>query len=156
MLTIECPQCGKDHDWPDDWVGDRVDCPSCGKVFTLERPRRGRRDDDEEDERRVSSRRHYDDEDDDRGRRRSFRRDEDEDRRGRARDGSRKEITCPRCDYVGRPRLNKEMAENALLFIILGIFFLPLLILGVLMKDTWEVCPECGKKLRKVGGMTFG
>ena len=65
-------------------------------------------------------------------------------------------ITCPRCDYVGRPDLKKEMAENAMLFIILGIFFLPLLILGVLMKETWEVCPECRKKLRKVGGTTFG
>jgi len=151
MLTIACPDCRKDHDWPEDWVGDRVDCPSCGKVFTLERPRRSRRD--EEDDRDDRRDRYYDEDDRDR---RRIRRDDDDDDREYARDGSRKRITCPRCDYEGRPRLKKEMAENAVLFIVLGIFFIPLLIMGVLMKETWEVCPECDKKLRKVGGMTFG
>lgn len=154
MITIACPDCGKDHDWPDDWMGDRVDCPSCGKVFTLSRPRSRRRDDDDRDDRDDRfSRRRYDDEDD-RDRRRSIRRDDDRD--DYRRDGSRREITCSRCDYVGRPRVSKEMAENAVLFIVLGIFLWPLLIMGILMKDTWEVCPECGQKLRKVGGMTFG
>jgi hypothetical protein len=161
MLTIACPECRQDHDWPDDWLGDRVDCPSCGKVITLSRPRRDRRDDDREDDRdedrdRVSSRRNYDE--DDRDSRRSSRRRRDEDDRddGYARDGSRLEITCSRCDFHGRPHVRKEMAENAILFIVLGIFFIPLLILGVLMKQAWEVCPECGQKLRKVGGVTFG
>jgi len=106
----------------------------------------------------VSSRRNYDDDEGDRRPRRSRRRDDedDEDDRDYARDGSRVKITCPRCDYVGRPEVRKEMAENAWLFIIIGVFFLPLLILGVLMKEQWEACPECGKKIRKFGGMTFG
>src|SRR5438105_2460040 len=125
MLTMACPECRREHDWPDDWEGDRVDCPTCGKVITLSRPDRGRRryDDEEEDDRRVSSRRNYDDEEDRDSRR--IRRRRDDDVRS---DGRRREITCPRCDYVGRPDVTKEMAENAWLFIVLGIFFLPLII----------------------------
>jgi LITAF-like zinc ribbon domain len=164
MLTFACPECRHNHDWPDDWLGERVDCPECGKLITLSRPQRGRSDEDEP-ERRDPPRRHYDDPDDrgdrddrdDRDLRRSIKRRDYDDRDDEyARDGSRREITCPQCDYVGRPNVTKEMAENAWIFIVLGIFFLPLIILGVLMKDTWEVCPECRKRIRKVGGVTFG
>lgn len=138
MITFACPECRREHDWADDWAGDSVDCPACGELITLPRARRDDRDDDRyEDRDRDDRRRRFDDDD--------YRR-----------DGSRRKITCSRCDFTGRPEVVKEMAENAWLFIVLGIFFWPLLIFGLLMKDTWETCPDCGKRLRKVGSSTFG
>jgi hypothetical protein len=177
MLTIACPECQKRHDWPDDWLGERVNCPECNKLITLSRPERGRPWEDEKEEREPPrSRYRGDEEDPDREppRRRSRDDDEEDDRDRRVRrsvrrrddddeyddrfvtDRPRREITCPRCDYVGRPDVTQEMAENFWLFIVLGIFFWPLLILGILMKQKWEVCPDCRHKLRKLGGTTFG
>jgi hypothetical protein len=35
--------------------------------------------------------------------------------------------------------------------LILGIFFWPLIIVAFLVQEKWDVCPECGEKLRQTG-----
>src|SRR4051794_15216677 len=115
MLTFACPECRKHHDWPDDWLGERVDCPECGKLITLSRPEPKRREDDDRDDRREPRRRDYDEErpeprrrergydEDDRDVRRAIKRrdyDDDEYEDRFASDRPRREVTCPRCDYV--------------------------------------------------------
>ncbi len=142
MFTFACPSCRERSEWRDDWDGDRVDCPSCHEPMKLRRPRY-----DEDDDRLEIVRRRWDEDDereDDRPRSRRRRRDEYD------------EFTCFACDYRGRPRHVKEMAEMAWVLIVIGILFWPLLVLGILMRETWEVCPDCGRRGRKVGGTTFG
>jgi hypothetical protein len=41
------------------------------------------------------------------------------------------------------------------LFIILLLVFIPLCWLGFFLKDTWEICWDCGARVRKVDGPTF-
>jgi hypothetical protein len=41
------------------------------------------------------------------------------------------------------------------MFVILLLFFFPLCWLGIFMRETWEVCWECGHKVRKVEEMTL-
>lgn len=164
MLTFACPSCRQSADWPDDWRGETVDCPFCGKCLELTNPEPPRREygDDRDHDRR--GRRGRDGRDrDDRGRpdrlevvSRRDRDDEGYDRDDRDRSVRRREVRCPSCGCRDVPILSKEMAENAWLFIVLGILFWPLIIVGVLMKETWEVCPECRRKIKKVGSPTFG
>jgi hypothetical protein len=144
MLKCACPSCDHPSEWPDDWGGEKVDCPSCHRPMKLAHPRRGRDEDEDEgrDERLEVTRRRFRDEEDDRDYR--------DDRPGR-----RGRIVCMGCDYRGRPEILKVMSETAWVLIVIGLFFWPLIIVGALMRDTWEVCPECGRRIRKVGS-SFG
>lgn len=142
MMTFACPGCRENSEWPDDWVGERVDCPHCGARLELTAQRRRRRDEDEDRDRYSNRREERDDRDDFRIRR---------DDRPR-----RRAVTCPQCGCHDVPDEVKDMSEMSWVLIVIGIFFLPLLIIGILMKDTWEVCRECRKRLRKVAGPTLG
>jgi hypothetical protein len=35
-IDIACPHCGEQLEATDDMLGQSVDCPSCGQVFTIE------------------------------------------------------------------------------------------------------------------------
>jgi hypothetical protein len=108
------------------------------------------------------------DQDDDRPRR--VRDDDEDDRPRRARDEDDADVRpvvrrrrwdrtceCPNCGYVGEPFERKEMAQEGwIILVVLLIVFFPLFFLGLLMKQTYDVCAECGYKIRKVGGITFG
>jgi LITAF-like zinc ribbon domain len=149
MITFACPACRGNSDWPDDWLGERVDCPHCGARLELSARRRDDRDDriDRIDRREVVPRRR---------RERDHVRDDfvrDDYREDRPR---KREMTCPECGCQDVPDEVKDMSEISWVLIVIGIFFWPLLIIGILMKDTWEVCPECRKRLRKVAGPTLG
>jgi hypothetical protein len=126
------------------------------------RNERSDRDDDGEDDRR----RPFDEEDDEPRKRwnanhRSRSRDEDDtdDDDRLTRRSRRRSLTCdcPNCDREVSPYERKEIAVEG--WIVLGVLlfvFWPLCFIGLFMKSTFEVCPECGFKIRKVGSMTFG
>jgi hypothetical protein len=63
---------------------------------------------------------------------------------------------CPYCGSREQPELQKETASIGwILFVVLLLFFFPLCWLGIFMRETWEVCWECGRKVRKVGEATL-
>lgn len=89
----------------------------------------GRRDRDDDD----------DDDDDRPSRRRSNRDDDDRPARRRG---------CPFCGYDGAPRTQSNISGAGwAVFVILLLFFFPLCWIGLLMKDTYRVCGDCGAKL---------
>ncbi len=64
---------------------------------------------------------------------------------------------CPNCGAEDVPVERKEMAQEGLIVLIVLLFvFWPLFWIGLLMKQTFLICRECGFKIRKEGGMTFG
>jgi DNA-directed RNA polymerase subunit RPC12/RpoP len=120
-----------------------MDVPRPGKPTVL-----ADRDDD------LGNRRRRYGDDDDRPRRNS---DEDDNYVVRRRRKRGRTCECPNCGYEGVPYTRKEMAPEGLILLIVMLFvFFPLFFLGLLMKQEYELCEECGFKIRKVGGVTFG
>jgi predicted RNA-binding Zn-ribbon protein involved in translation (DUF1610 family) len=63
---------------------------------------------------------------------------------------------CPNCGSREKPELRVETAQVGwIIFVILLLFFFPLCWLGIFMRETWEVCWECGHKVRKVEEATL-
>ena len=115
------------------------------------RPAREERDADDEGEeppRRAKSRPRVDDDDEERPRRRSHRKADTR--------------YCRHCDRHVRPDYAMRMAQPAaiiclvvgvvLVFLLVGV---ALIVLGILMKQRVETCPDCGDELH-VGDITFG
>ena len=107
------------------------------------------RDDDDTPPRRGG----YDD--DDRPRRS---RDDDEDYRPiRRRRRRTRNAECPNCGCEGDAYERKEIAtEGWIVMVVLLFTFFPLFFLGLLMKQNYLICGECGYKIRKLDGVTFG
>jgi hypothetical protein len=74
--------------------------------------------------------------------------DEDYDRPRRRRRGNR---SCPQCGCSDYPRQMTKFGSTSTALVILGIIFWPLIIVAFLVQEKWEVCPECGEKLRQTG-----
>jgi hypothetical protein len=75
-------------------------------------------------------------------------------RRLRRRD---RDCECPNCGAVDDAYERKEMApEGWIVLVVLLLTFFPLFFLGLLMKQNYLVCRECGYKIRKLDGITFG
>ena len=69
-------------------------------------------------------------------------------RRSSSRRGSRRGFECPYCGYDGSPRTNSHISGAGwAVFIVLLLVFFPLCWIGLLMKDTYRVCGDCGAKL---------
>lgn len=34
-INFDCPHCGQNLDAPDDMAGEAIECPACGKEFTM-------------------------------------------------------------------------------------------------------------------------
>jgi transcription elongation factor Elf1 len=162
-IQVNCPSCGKLLRLPDDVAGKQLHCPSCQNQFKMEaqngtaessrrpqpreafqaksRPNRPSSRAEDLDEKDRPSRRssRYDDDDDfdDRPvRRRSSRRNED---RG---------FACPFCGS-SEPPLNRSKISTAgwVVFALLLLLFWPLFWIGLLIKENFRVCAECGKTL---------
>ena len=86
--------------------------------------------------------------DDRRGRPKKRMRDDDDDRRrGRRRANS----PCPRCGCTDYPRQQTRFGGASIALLVVGIIFWPLLIVAFLVQEKWDVCPDCGEKLRQTG-----
>jgi predicted Zn finger-like uncharacterized protein len=155
-----CPSCQTRLSVETPNIGGEVSCPKCGTAFRAVRvdvaspPAGGRRQrdgslvrlgsgsekDDEDDRDRRRSRR---DEDDDRRERRSRRyNDEDDDRRRSRRGG------CPSCGSDARPLYRSEISTAGwVTFAVLLSFCAPLCWIGLLMKDEYRACGECGRRV---------
>ncbi len=181
MLAFTCPHCRTRLSAPDAHEGRQITCQVCGQLVQLpgkapaqtvpeqekrspspepdERPSRRngerrssrRHDEDERDEDRPSRRRHEDDRDEDRPSRRRY--EDRDDREDRPRRGRREE--CPECGSRRRPRVEAQMATISIVLICIGIFFWPLILVGIFLRERWEVCDDCGHKLRQVSGPEF-
>jgi DNA-directed RNA polymerase subunit RPC12/RpoP len=86
--------------------------------------------------RRRRRRRDYDDDDDD----------YDPPRRRR-----RTSRPCPRCGCTDYPRQTTRFGGASIALLVVGILFWPLLIVAFLVQEKWDVCPDCGEKLRQTG-----
>jgi DNA-directed RNA polymerase subunit RPC12/RpoP len=62
---------------------------------------------------------------------------------------------CRECGYRGRPLVRPKMADAGIALTIAGIVCWPLIVAGVLLKDDYEVCPDCGTYGDKVNGPHF-
>jgi DNA-directed RNA polymerase subunit RPC12/RpoP len=112
----------------------------------------------------VAHRRSYDNDSppryrdaDDRPRR--YREDEDDENQRPVRRLRRRErnCECPNCGTVGDAYERKEIAQEGwIVMVVLVLTFFPLFFLGLLMKQNYLICRECGYKIRKLDGITFG
>jgi hypothetical protein len=62
---------------------------------------------------------------------------------------------CRECGYCGRLLVRPKMADVDIALTITGIVCWPLIIAGVLLKDDYEVCPDCGADGDKINGPHF-
>ncbi|HEV3142728.1 MAG TPA: hypothetical protein VGZ47_02470 [Gemmataceae bacterium] len=133
-IPVNCPSCGFEGEAPEGTEGQSVLCPDCrynipvpGGNGRKSLSYRVREDDDEDDEPPRRSRR--------RRRRRS------EFRYGI---GS----VCDRCGSDAPPIYRSEISVGGwILFVVLFFTCLPLCVLGLLIKDDYRVCSDCGARL---------
>jgi hypothetical protein len=84
-----------------------------------------------------------------RRRRRSADYDDEESDQPRRRPRARR--PCPECGCTDYPRAVTRFGSTSIALVILGILFWPLIIVAFFVQEKWEVCPECGNKLRQTG-----
>lgn len=58
---------------------------------------------------------------------------------------------CPRCGCTDYPRQQTRFGGASIALLIVGIIFWPLLIVAFFVQEKWDVCPDCGEKLRQTG-----
>jgi DNA-directed RNA polymerase subunit RPC12/RpoP len=59
---------------------------------------------------------------------------------------------CPYCCSTYPPAVRESISQTGwILFVVLLIVFFPVCFLGLLMKEKYEVCEDCGARLGKVG-----
>jgi DNA-directed RNA polymerase subunit RPC12/RpoP len=155
VVHYRCPSCRIPLESKDSEAGRKVQCPTCGQRMEVPWPSKKAALADRDDDEPVRPRRRGYDDEDDRPRRS---RDDDEDYDVRpTRRRLRRTCECPNCGHVGEPYERKEMAQEGwIVLVVLLLVFFPLFFIGLLMKQTYLVCWECGYKIRKVGGVTFG
>lgn len=164
MPNIRCPVCLITYEVAPDPSGAKIQCRVCGQKMRVAPPPAGenktvlvrweepeaepvRRPADEPPPART--RRDDDEEADDRPRRRKRRRrDEEYD------DDDHRTRYCHHCDRRVRPEISRRMAQPwSLICIIVGaamVFFvlgIALIIVGALLKQRVEKCPDCGDEL---------
>jgi DNA-directed RNA polymerase subunit RPC12/RpoP len=77
--------------------------------------------------------------------RRRRRDDDDEDDEDRP---LRRRFKCPECGSTYPPLTRSEISQTGwILFVVLLLFFFPLCFLGLLMKDEYRACADCGVRL---------
>lgn len=84
-----------------------------------------------------------------RRRRRDYEDGDDDDRRRRR--GRRASRPCPRCGCTDYPRQTTHFGGTSIALLIVGIIFWPLIIVAFFVQEKWDVCSECGEKLRQTG-----
>jgi hypothetical protein len=134
-IPVNCPSCGFDGEAPEGTEGQTVLCPDCR--YNIPVPGGNGR---------KSERFRLPEEDDDRPSRRS--------RRSRSRRRSRSEFrygigsVCDRCGSDSPPIYRSEISVGGwITFVVLLLVCWPLCFLGLLMKDDYRVCSDCGARL---------
>ena len=163
-MLVLCPTCGVELQIPDASVGGNVACPKCSAEMAIPHPptvapsrpasvpgvppafanpiasRRDRGhdvDDDDRPSRKKSSRRSQRDEDDG----------DAEDDRGRMRRSDRG-FQCPYCASRDLPMTQSRISQGGwIVFALMILFCFPLFFIGLLMKEDFQVCSDCGIKL---------
>jgi DNA-directed RNA polymerase subunit M/transcription elongation factor TFIIS len=149
MIRYTCPSCKTLLESPDHKVGTQVACPTCEKRLRVPMPGNGqmqpapasRKDDypvleeiaeDERDDVEL-----------------------DRPRRSRPRRKSR--FKCRECGSRRRPVEKTEISQTGwILFIVLLLVFWPLCFIGLMQKETYEVCDDCGARLKPKRGGSSG
>jgi hypothetical protein len=151
MLTFSCPTCGTRHSAPDAHRGQQITCQVCkapirvpgeAREVLVVAPMEEREE--APRERRPSRppaarRSRWEDEDDD---------GDDRDRRP----GRRRRGPCPECGSTARPREVTHLTPASVVFFVLGMLFLPVVLLGLYNLECWEECQDCRSKLRRLPG----
>jgi hypothetical protein len=157
MIQFSCPDCHTKLSAPPGSEGGQCDCPKCKLRLTIpggpparERVssrRSSERDREEEDDRDDRRKGRDDDEDDDRSSRRR-RRDEDEDDEDYPRRGRRGRFRCPYCDSDEPPAHRSDIsAAGWITFAVLLMVCWPLCFIGLFIKEEYDVCRDCGRKV---------
>jgi DNA-directed RNA polymerase subunit RPC12/RpoP len=165
VLHYSCPKCQSPLESLESQAGRKVACPTCGQRMAVPWPAKKKTvvaELDEDDE--PAPRRGYDNypparyrEDDNRGRRYADDDDDDYQRPGRRLRRRERNCECPNCGAVGETYERKEIAQEGwIVLVVLLLTFFPLFFLGLLMKQNYLICRECGYKIRKLDGITFG
>ena len=139
---IACPECDKQLQVPEDLLSKHVQCPSCQHTFVAaskdvsERP----------DEKRsgVSSKRSNKGED------AMVRpsRDRDDEESDADRGGRRSRFRCPFCGSRELPDTRSQISAAGWVgFVVMLLFCFPFFWVGLLIKEEYRVCQECGSKL---------
>jgi hypothetical protein len=169
MIYFNCTKCNTKLSAPPGSEGGQCDCPTCNTRLDIpgaapaprerarnyadeDRPSSRRKPaEDYEEEERPSRRRQerYDpparrEDYDDRPSRR--RRDEEEDDRpSRRRRGG---FECPYCGSDEPPATRSQMSQGGLVVLIIMLLLCwPLFWIGLLMKEEYQVCADCGRRL---------
>jgi len=131
-IPVNCPSCGFEGEAPEGTEGQTVLCPDCRYNIPVPggngKKSNGYRLDDNDDDRPRRSRR-------------SRRRRRSEFRYGI---GS----VCRRCGSDAPPIYRSEISVGGwILFVVLLFVFCPISFLGLLMRDEYRVCSDCGVRI---------
>lgn len=145
--TVQCPNCHTQLMAPARLAGRQVSCPSCATTLTIPGmsvqapppapapPAREPEPEEYPPPRRRS---------------RAVRTDDDEyDYEDSPRlPGPRKGFRCPFCGSDSAPRVRKQISQTGwVVFVLLLLFCFPLCFIGLLIKEDYRQCYECGMKL---------
>jgi DNA-directed RNA polymerase subunit M/transcription elongation factor TFIIS len=76
-----------------------------------------------------------------------------ESRAGRPRRRRRRSFRCPHCGATDPPAVTTAVSTTGWTLFGVGIFvFFPLAFLGLLIRDNWQACVRCGRRIRPMGG----
>jgi DNA-directed RNA polymerase subunit M/transcription elongation factor TFIIS len=137
MIRYTCPSCKTLLVSPDHKVGTKVACPTCDERLRVPMPdgetassSRGRKEAD-----------HYP----------MLREVEEEEEPKPRRSGRRRKrrFRCHRCHSTDPPIEKTEISQTGwILFIVLLLVFWPLCFIGLLQKETYLACGDCGARVR--------
>jgi hypothetical protein len=164
-ITVNCPTCGKLLRLPDDCLGKQLRCPSCQDTFTTQSQHRTDdaparvqpREEYHADSRVMHRPSHRNGYEHDSPSRRSSRHDDDldndfDDRPSRRRHSYRNDddsgFECPFCGSRDRPATRQRISTAGwIVLVVFVIIFWPLFWIGLLIKEDYRACSECGKTL---------
>jgi DNA-directed RNA polymerase subunit M/transcription elongation factor TFIIS len=147
MIRYTCPSCKTLLESPDHKVGTKVACPTCEEKLRVPMPSNGHL-------LPVPSSRKKDypvleEIEEDEGAK--------DDRPRRSRSRNKRKVRCRECGSTRRPVTREEISQNGwILFIVLLIVFWPLCFIGLFQKETYEICDDCGARLRPRRGGSSG
>ena len=129
MIAFTCRVCGSRLEVGDDLAGETVECPRCAAELAAPRPAA--------DEPRPAIR----------GRRWAGDVDED-DHDDRPRRVRRRRYPCPHCGSTAVPLVKRRISTTGwIVFAVLLVFTVCFFWVGLLIREDYRVCPECGIEL---------
>jgi DNA-directed RNA polymerase subunit M/transcription elongation factor TFIIS len=147
MIRYTCPACKTLLESPDHKVGTKVACPTCEEKLRVPMPSNGHLlpapSSRKKDYPVLEEIEEGEDAEDERPRKSRVRR--------------KRKFKCRECGSTRRPVTKEEISQNGwILFIVLLIVFWPLCFIGLFQKESYEVCDDCGARLRPKRGGSSG